>query len=78
MKNISYLKDKTFLRALDNESNKFYWVKIEVLNMEELPIESIAGKVQPGSTISIDGLRRGSRHLLQQPHWAPYVVLLPE
>ena len=55
MKNISYLKDKTFLRALDNESNKFYWVKIEVLNMEELPVESIAGKVQPGSTISIDG-----------------------
>ena len=55
MKNLSYLKDIEFLKALDNESNKFYWVKIDVLNMEELPIGSIEGKILPGSSISIDG-----------------------
>ena len=55
MSSLSYLKDRDFLRALDNENNKFYWVKIEVLNMKELPIQSIEGKVQPGSSISIDG-----------------------
>lgn len=55
MDSLSYLKNTEFLRALDNESNKFYWVKIEVLNMQELPIESIEGKVQQGATISIDG-----------------------
>lgn len=55
MNSLSYLKDMDFLRSLDNEVNKFYWVKIEILNMKELPIESIEGKVQPGSTISIDG-----------------------
>lgn len=52
---LSYLKDKEFLRALDNESNKFYWVKIEVLDMDERPVQSIEGRVQPGSTISING-----------------------
>ena len=55
MENLSYLKDAEFLRALDNESNKFYWAKIDVLNKEELPIESIAGRVLPGSSITIDG-----------------------
>ena len=53
--NLSYLKDKDFLRALDNETNKFYWVRIEVLDKEESPVENIEGKVQPGSTITIDG-----------------------
>ena len=51
----SYLKDMAFLRDLDNETNKFYRVKIEVLNRNELPIETIEGRVQPGSTITIDG-----------------------
>ena len=55
MENLGYLKDKDFLRALDNEINKFYWVKIDVLNSDELPIESIEGRVQPGSSITIDG-----------------------
>ena len=55
MSDFSYLKDKDFLRELDNENNKFYWVKIEVLNMKELPIESIQGRVAPGSTIPVDG-----------------------
>ena len=52
---LSFLKDKDFLRALDNSNNKFYWVKIEVLDSDEYPIQSIEGRVQPGSSISIDG-----------------------
>ena len=55
MENLSYLKDSSFLKALDNEVNKFYWVRIEVLNMDELPINSIEGRVQNGSSITIDG-----------------------
>ena len=76
MENLGYLKDADFLRALDNEENKFYWVKIDVLKeisfsnstikeeefgdkkfktIVERPIESIAGRVLPGSTITIDG-----------------------
>ena len=55
MSNISYLQDKDFLKSLDNDSNKFYWVKIEVLNAEEISIAKIEGRVQPGSTISING-----------------------
>lgn len=55
MKNLSYLKDNDFLRKLDNDNNKFYQVKIEVLNSDEFPIEVIQGRVQTGSTINIDG-----------------------
>ena len=55
MNNLSHLKDASFLRALDNESNKFYWVRIEVLDIEEKPIQNIEGKVLPGSSINIDG-----------------------
>jgi len=52
---LSYLKDKDFLRELDNNTNKFYWVKIEVLDADELPIQSIEGRVQSGSSINLDG-----------------------
>jgi hypothetical protein len=55
MNNLSYLKDKDFLRKLDNDNNKFYWVKIEVLDAEERTISAIQGKVQSGSSINIDG-----------------------
>ena len=55
MNNLSYLKDKDFLRKLDNNNNKFYQVKIEVLDAEERPISAIQGKVQSGSSINIDG-----------------------
>lgn len=55
MNNCHYLEDASFLRALDNENNKFYWVRIEVLNKDELPIENIEGRVLPGSSITIDG-----------------------
>ena len=52
---LSYLKDREFLKALDNYSNKFFWVKIEVLDSDEIPIKSIEGRVQPGSSISLSG-----------------------
>ena len=55
MNNLSYLKDNDFLRKLDNNNNKFYQVKIEVLDAEERPISAIQGKVQSGSSINIDG-----------------------
>ena len=55
MSALSYLKDKDFLRALDNVKNKFYWAKINVLDAEERPIQSIEGRVQPGSVINLDG-----------------------
>ena len=55
MGTLSYLKDKDFLKALDNYSNKFFWVKIEVLDSDEIPIKSIEGRVQPGSSISLNG-----------------------
>lgn len=55
MKALNYLKDKDFLRALDNDNNRFYWVKIEVLDSNEIPIKSIEGRVQPGSTINLNG-----------------------
>lgn len=52
---MDYLKDIEFLNKLDLEKNKFYWVKIEILDMEEKPIQSIEGRVLPGSSISMDG-----------------------
>ena len=55
MKNLSYLEDRDFLRRLDNDNNKVYWAKIEILDDKEKPIKSIEGKVKPGSSISIDG-----------------------
>ena len=55
MRNLGFLKDTSFLRELDNEANKFYWVKITVLDQNEGPVESIEGRVLPGSVISIDG-----------------------
>ena len=55
MRNLGFLKDTIFLRELDNEANKFYWVKITVLNQNEGPVQSIEGRVLPGSVISVDG-----------------------
>ena len=52
---LSLWKDRDFLKELDNVINKFYWVKIDVLDDNELPMKSIEGRVQPGSTINIDG-----------------------
>lgn len=48
------LQDKYFLRVLDNQQINFYYAKIIVLNMEEIPIEEITGRITTGS-INING-----------------------
>ena len=50
-----YLKDTSFLKELDKYNNKFYYVKIIVLDMDEKPIRAIEGRVEPGSSLNIDG-----------------------
>ena len=51
---VSYLKDYSFLKALNNEMVKTFYIKVIVLNKEELPIRVIEGQVTGGS-INIDG-----------------------
>lgn len=51
---INPLMDKEFLRKLDRNNQREVYAKIISLNMDELPIEEISGKVSQG-TISIDG-----------------------
>ena len=48
------LKNKHFLKELDNENLQTYYAKIVVLNMQEQPIEEITGRISTG-TISING-----------------------
>ena len=54
MAEISALKDASFLRKLDLENIKTFYVKILVLDKNELPLRAIEGRVSTGS-ISIDG-----------------------
>ena len=49
------IQDTSFLKALDNERNKFYYARIVVLDKLDKPIKSIEGRVQQGSSISING-----------------------
>ena len=49
------IQDATFLKALDNERNKSYYARIIVLDKLDKPIKSIEGRVQQGSSISING-----------------------
>ena len=53
--NLNYLEDASFLKELDNQENKFYQVRIEVLDADEHSIEGIEGRVLPGSSINLDG-----------------------
>ena len=52
---VTYLEDSAFLRELDNLNNKFYQVRIEVLDKDEKSVEHIEGRVLPGSSINLDG-----------------------
>ena len=54
MAEISALRDASFLRKLDLENIKTFYVKILVLDKNELPLRAIEGRVSAGS-ISIDG-----------------------
>ena len=55
MEAINFVYDKAFLKALDNDINKTYLVKIEILDSNEIPIRVIQGRVQTGSVINING-----------------------
>jgi len=48
------LLDKDFLIQLDNHKRKEVFARITSLTLDELPIESIEGKIT-GGTINIDG-----------------------
>ena len=48
-------QDKDFLKTLDNERNKFYYARIIVLDKLDKQIKSIEGRIQQGSSISING-----------------------
>ena len=49
------LKDTLFLKTLDNQRNKVFYTKISVLDKFDKVIDSIEGRVQDGSSISING-----------------------
>ena len=52
--NLPYLKDKDFLKEIDNMKIKEQFVKITILDFQERPIQDIQGKVISGN-INIDG-----------------------
>lgn len=54
MRYYNYLQDSDFLRKLDNERLKTTYTKIIVLNKEELPLETIHGRVSSGN-FSLNG-----------------------
>jgi hypothetical protein len=51
---MNYLLDKDFLKELDNCRNKEIYARVTALTLDELPIETIEGKIT-GGTINIDG-----------------------
>ena len=50
-----YLKDKKFLKELDNERVKTLTARITVLTWDEKPIADFTGKVLPGGIVNLDG-----------------------
>ena len=47
--------ESTFLKSVDNDRNKVYYARIAILDKLEKPIKSIEGRVQEGSSLSING-----------------------
>ena len=54
MYNLNFLQDSDFLRVLDNKKLKTTYTKIIILNNQELPLETIQGRVS-GGTLNING-----------------------
>ena len=52
---MSDVQNYTFLKTLDGDRNKFYYARIIILDKFDKPIKSIEGRVQQGSSISING-----------------------
>lgn len=55
MAEINLVKDADFLIKLDQDNNKKYFVKILVLDRNEVPIRAIEGRTQVSGTINING-----------------------
>ena len=55
MNNIDFLKDSSFLQALDESNLKIQYVKIILLSFDEKPIKEIQGVVQNGGAIQVNG-----------------------
>ena len=49
-----FLNDKSFLLKLDNERNRRVFVKITVLDKNEMPIRDIEGQITTGGSINIE------------------------
>ena len=79
MINRNPLLDKDFLLKLDQEKNREIFARITALDLNELPLEEIEGRVTEGS-INLDGtsaIRRtcslsliGEDLLITEPYWA--------
>ena len=66
---LNYLNDKTFLEQLCSQYRMVKFVKITALDMDENPLEEIAGRIS-GGTINIDGssiVRRSCNLTMQAP-----------
>ena len=50
-----YLKDRKFLKELDNEHIKTLTARITILSWDERPLADFTGKVLPGGTVNLDG-----------------------
>ena len=49
------IEDRKKLDRIDRQRNDFYYARIIVLDKDENPIQTIEGKLQPGSSVSING-----------------------
>lgn len=55
MKKEKYLKDRQFLKELDNENIKTLIARVTILNWLEEPIMDFTGRVLPGGVVNLDG-----------------------
>ena len=53
--NYSYLKDKDFVKEIDNLTIKTLNVKVTILSWNEQPLFDFTGKTLPGATLNLDG-----------------------
>ena len=55
LQNNDFLKDQTFLDALDGMNIKIQYIKLILLSYDEKPIKELQGVVQNGGSISVNG-----------------------
>ena len=54
LKNYPYLKDKKFLKKIDETLIATQYVRMTLLNWDDIPLENIEGRIT-GGTISVNG-----------------------